>query len=364
MTLVPNYIKNLAPYKAGKHIDEVRRQYGHKNIIKLASNENPRGPSKRVLDSIKKAHASLSLYPDSSGYYLRKRLSEIFNLSIDNVILGSGSEGIMANIMRTFLNQNDRILATKNSFIGFKVLAESSGRTIDWIPMNNYKYNLELMSKNIHEETKIIYLANPDNPTGSYFKKNEFDNFMKHVPSRVLVILDEAYYEYASKENDYPDSMSYRYDNVITLRTFSKAYGLAGLRIGYGFAHSILIANLMKVKLPFEPSTLAQVGALNALDDMEYLNSSLNLNSKQLKKLEEKLKQLNISFIQSATNFITLIFKDSEQAKNFTHKFLLKGIILRHLESFGLPECVRVSTGAEKDMDIFLNLLSEIVEEI
>tara|TARA_Y100001980_G_C14549810_1_gene331926 strand:- start:1618 stop:2712 length:1095 start_codon:yes stop_codon:yes gene_type:complete len=364
MSLVPEYIKNLTPYKAGKHIDDVKREYSIDNIIKLASNENPRGPSENVLSSIKNAHCDISLYPDPNGYQLRKKLSKKFDLNIDNVVLGSGSEGIMANIMRTFLNEKDRILATKNSFIGFRVLAQASGKSIDWVPMKNYRYNLELMSKAINEKTKIIYLANPDNPTGSYFKKTEFDNFMKEVPSRVLVILDEAYYEYASKKSNYPDSMSYRYDNVITLRTFSKAYGLAGLRVGYGFAHSELISNLMKVKLPFEPSSLAQVAALAAIEDKNYLNSTLDLNERQIEKLEKILITNNISFIPSAANFITLIFNDVQEAKNFTQEFLMNGIILRHLKSFGHPECVRVSTGNEKEMDIFVQQLLSIMEKI
>ena len=362
MSLVPNHIKNLLRYKAGKPIDEVKRELGLKNVIKLASNENPLGPSKKAIKAIEESLQEVSLYPDSNGFYLRQKLAEIFALDIENVVLGAGSEGIMATIMRTFLNDSDCILATKNSFIGFRVLANASGKKVDWVPMKNYAYNLDAMADAIHGKTKIIYLANPDNPTGSYFNKDKFDNFIAKVPSRCLVILDEAYYEYASFLEDYPDSMSYRYDNVITLRTFSKSYGLAGLRVGYGFAHKNLIANLMKVKLPFEPSIPAQVAAMAALEDESHIKKTLKITLEQMKKLEETLKNLKIEYIPSSANFITLILKGEEEAKMFTHKFLENGIILRHLDSFGLPEAVRVTIGKESDMKCFNRNLKTILE--
>ena len=166
---------------------------------------------------------------------------------MNNVILGAGSEGIMSTIIRTFLMDNDEMISAKNSFIGFRVLANASGKKVHWIPMKNYRYNLKSMVKKINDQTKIIYIANPDNPMGTYITKKEFDAFYSDIPQRVLIILDEAYFEYAQSNKDYPNSMHYKYDNVITLRTFSKVYGLAGLRIGYGFSHEKLIINLMKV---------------------------------------------------------------------------------------------------------------------
>ena len=362
MSLVPDYIKNLSPYKAGKPIDEVQRELGLKNVIKLASNENPLGPSKKAIQAINQSINNISLYPDSNGFYLRQKLSEIFNLKIDNVVLGAGSEGIMATIMRTFLNQGDHILATSNSFIGFRVLANASGKKIDWVSMKDYRYNLNAMSDRIHKKTKIIYLANPDNPTGSYFDNKEFDDFMQKVPERALVILDEAYYEYASSISDYPDSMNYRYDNVITLRTFSKCYGLAGLRVGYGFAHHNLISNLMKVKLPFEPSIPAQVAAIAALEDEHHLKLTLRENFSQMHRLEKVFKELGLLYIPSSANFITLIFDNQKQAKLFSDEFLKNGIILRHLNSFGLSECVRVTIGSKAEMDIFIDKLESILE--
>ena len=221
MPLVPKNIKELSPYKPGKPIEEVQRELGLKQITKLASNENPLGPSPLALEAIRNAEQDLHRYPDVSGFNLRKRLAERFDVKIDNVILGAGSEGIMGTIMRTFLLPEDEIITAQNSFIGFTVLAKASGRKVHWVPMKEHRYNLTAMATFINEYTKIIYLANPDNPMGTYFTVEEFDTFMEKVPERVLIIMDEAYFEFAQYLKDYPDSMHYRYDNIITLRTFS-----------------------------------------------------------------------------------------------------------------------------------------------
>ena len=359
MSLVPKHIQKLAPYKPGMHIETAKKKYGIKNIIKLASNENPLGPSKEALKKVENTLINNHRYPDSYALLLREKLSKKFSVDIENVILGSGSEGIMSTIMRTFLNKNDEIIGVKNSFIGFRVLANASGNVVRWANMNKYKYNLNSILDLVNDKTKIIYLANPDNPTGSYFSKKDFDDFMPKIPSRVLVIMDEAYYEYASYCNDYPDSMQYRYDNVITLRTFSKSYGLAGLRIGYGFAHHDIINNLMKVKLPFEPSIPAQEAAMAAMDDLEHVEKTIDVNRIGFKHITKKLNELNIDFIPSVTNFITLIFESKNKSIQFTDFMLQNGIIVRHLESFGLSECVRVTIGTQEENNQYLNILKK-----
>tara|TARA_B100000029_G_scaffold266413_1_gene262374 strand:+ start:421 stop:1527 length:1107 start_codon:yes stop_codon:yes gene_type:complete len=364
MSLVPKHIQNLSPYKPGMHIETAKRKYGFDKVIKLASNENPIGPSPKAIQNIKKNLSENHRYPDSYAYLLREKLSKKFNVSIENVVLGSGSEGIMSTIMRTFLNQDDEIIGVENSFIGFRVLANSSGNKIRWIKMRNYQYDLKAISNKINNNTKIIYLANPDNPTGSYFSKTDFEKFMKLVPQRVLVILDEAYFEYANNIEDYPDSMKYRFDNVITLRTFSKCYGLAGLRVGYGFAHHNLISNLMKVKLPFEPSLPAQQAAIAAMKDSQHLNQTINLNNSEKEIVLNALNNLNIRFIESSTNFITLIFDNVKQSSNFTENMLKNGVIVRHLSSFGLPECVRVSIGTPEENKFYIQVLNNIIEGV
>ena len=244
MPLVPRHIQELQSYKPGQNIAEIQRKLGLDKIIKLASNENPFGPSPLALEAVKQNLKENFRYPDAAAILLREKLAEKFDLTISNVTVGAGSEGVMSAIMRTFLRQGDEIIGAENSFIGFRVLANASGNRINWVPLKNYRHDLEAMTKCINEYTKLIYLANPDNPTGTYFTIDEFDEFMNRVPERVLIILDEAYFEYAQHLDDYPDSMHYRYDNVITLRSFSKAHGLAGFRAGYGFAHEDLIENL------------------------------------------------------------------------------------------------------------------------
>src|SRR5689334_10052251 len=298
MPLVPPYIASLRPYEPGRGIEEVQRECGLTRIAKLASNENPLGSSPRALREMTRHLDRLNLYPNS-GLDLRRVLAEKFDVKVENVIAGSGSEGIMSNIIRTFLGDEDEVLTTEAAFIGFQVLAKSRGVTYRTVPYRDWHYDLTALAREINERTKIIYLANPNNPTGTIFTKHEFDDFYRHVPERVLIILDEAYFEYAKDNPRYPDSMHYRYDNVITLRTFSKIYGLAGVRIGYGFAHEELIRNLLKVKLPFEPSTPAQAAGIGALADKEFLHRSLDTNARGLRFLSGALGELGLTVAPS-----------------------------------------------------------------
>src|SRR5690242_9875708 len=245
----------------------------------------------------------LNLYPNG-GLDLRQVLAREYDVKVENVIAGSGSEGIMSNIIRAFLCDEDEVLTTEAAFIGFQVLAKSRGVKYRTVPYKNWHYDLPALAARINDHTKIIYLANPNNPTGTIFTRHEFDHFYRHIPERVLIILDEAYFEYATDNPRYPDSMHYRYDNVITLRTFSKAYGLAGLRIGYGFAHEELIANLLKVKLPFEPSVLAEAAGIAALADKEFLHSTLEANARGMRRVTRALTEMGIEFAPSEANFV------------------------------------------------------------
>ena len=348
MPLVPPYIASLRPYEAGRSAEEIERVYGVKRAIKLASNENPLGPSPRALEAMGAAYPSLHRYPNG-GLDLRKVLADKYDLKVENVIAGSGSEGIMSNIIRAFLCDEDEVLTTEAAFIGFQVLAKSRGVKYSTVPYEDWHYDLEGLARGINENTKIIYLANPNNPTGTIFTRHEFDEFYRHVPERVLIILDEAYFDYAKDNPRYPDSMHYRYDNVITLRTFSKIYGLAGVRIGYGFAHEKLIANLLKVKLPFEPSTLAQAAGIGALGDKEFLHRSLELNARGLRFLTSSLREMGLTLVPSEANFVMLVFQDAGQVARVVEELLTQAIIVRPLQAFGLPHCLRISTGTDED---------------
>ena len=364
MPLVPRHIRDLPIYKPGRPIEDVRRELGLDRIIKLASNENPYGASPKALEAVQNTLSENFRYPDAAALKLREKLAERFDLKVENVVVGAGSEGIISSIMRTFLQHGDEIIAAENSFIGFRVLANATSIHTHWIPMDNYHHDLSAMAEKISDYTKIIYLANPDNPTGTYFTVEEFDLFMERVPSQVLVILDEAYFEYAQHLSDYPDSMHYRYDNVITLRTFSKAHGLAGIRVGYGFAHKDLIENLNKVKLPFEPSWPAQVAAVAALDDISYIQKSVDLCHREMKKLMEVFGEMNLEVIPSAANFLTLVFDGEQEAALFNTAMLHRGVILRHLSGWGLPDCVRITVGTEEENEYLIESLLEVLSNV
>jgi histidinol-phosphate aminotransferase len=312
------------------------------------------------VEAIRRNLGGLNVYPNG-GLDLRERLAAEFDLKVGNVIAGSGSDSIMSGIIRAFLCDDDEVLTTESAFIGFQVLARSRGVAYRTVPYRDWHYDLTALAAAITEKTKVIYLANPNNPTGTIFSKHEFDEFYKHVPERVLIILDEAYFEYAKDNPRYPDSMHYRYDNVITLRTFSKIYGLAGLRIGYGFAHEELIANLLKVKLPFEPSGLAQIAGIAALDDKEFVHRSLELNARGVRLIGDSLREMGFAVIPSEANFLMVPLGSAEAARGLTEGLLRKGVIVRPLGAFGLPHCVRISTGTDEDN---LQLLEVCREEI
>ena len=355
--LVPPYIESLRPYEAGRTIESVRRQYHLDRIAKLASNENPLGASPKAIEAMKGTLEGLNLYPNG-GLDLRQVLAAQFELKVENVIAGSGSEGIMSNIIRAFLCDEDEVLTTEAAFIGFQVLARSRGVHYRTVPYRDWHYDLPALAQAINRNTKIIYLANPNNPTGTIFTKAQFDEFYKHVPERVLIILDEAYFEYAKDNPRYPDSMNYRYDNVITLRTFSKIYGLAGARIGYGFAHEELIRNLLKVKLPFEPSSPAQAAGVAALQDKEFLHRSLALNARGLRYLSEELRGLGLSVVPSEANFVMAVLPTAEDAEAAFEYLLTQGVVVRPLKAFGLPNCIRISTGTDEDNRLCIEALT------
>ena len=361
MALVPSYIQSLANYVPGKPIEEVQRELGMDHVDKLASNENPLGPSPKAVEAMAKSLSELHRYPDVFGFELKTKLANRFNIKIDNVILGGGSEGIMSTIMRTFLLSDDEMVSAANSFIGFRVLANASGRKIHWVPMKNHHYDLQAMADKVNDYTKIIYIANPDNPMGTYITRKEFDEFYAHIPERVLIILDEAYFEFAQHNADYPDSMTYRYDNVITLRTFSKAYGLAGLRIGYGFAHDELIGNLNKVKEPFSPSLIALTAGSAALDDDLFLQKTLEINHTGYTFFKNELTKLGIQWVPSVANFITTVWDSESQASNVTKSLLKQGIIVRNLKPFGWPNCIRISIGTSDENSRCINALKIIL---
>jgi len=351
--LVPDYIQKLTPYQAGKPIEELAREKNLTRITKLASNENPLGPSPYAIKNMTQALWDINRYPDINAYHLKNELCKLYDLKKENIVLGSGSEGILSSIVRVFLQDGDEIVTSENTFLGFYVLAQGVGKKIIKVPLTpDYRFDVVKMAETLNEKTRIIYIANPNNPTGTYITKKEFDYLMEKVPAHCIVILDEAYFEFAkSLTSDFPDSMDYRYDNVITLRTFSKAYGLAGIRVGYGFAHENFIFNLNKVKLPFEPNSLAQAGACGALFDQPHLVRTIENNKKLLNQLTATLKKEGFSPILSVTNFLAVPMGSSEANEWFCSALLDEGVIVRNLKSFLIPEIMRISIGTDSEME-------------
>lgn len=364
MISLPKHILEMRRYQPGKSSDEIKRQFGLARIIKLASNENPMGASLKAMEAIEKSIEAISRYPDIASRALKIKLSEFYNIDVDNIITGSGSESIMSVVIRSILQNNDEVLTSEGTFIGLYVITKASGHKLVQIPLKNYHYDLDGILENINNNTKIIYLANPNNPTGSIFNIDEFENFISKVPKNILVILDEAYYEFAKNNPVYPDSMKYRLDNVIILRTFSKAYGIAGLRVGYGFAHKDLIHNFEKVRLPFEPTALSQIAATAALDDNEFLNKYLELNKTGRNYIYGIYDNLNIDYIKSDGNFVMSIFDSEETANKITYKLLERGVIVRGLKAFGLPHCIRVTTGLKEENEIFATEFANVLSEL
>jgi histidinol-phosphate aminotransferase len=350
--LVPGNIRDLRPYVAGKTIAEVVETYHPPRISKLASNENRLGCSPKVKDAVNKALTNIQDYPDPISRKLKRELAGKFEVKPENIVIGHGSESVISMITKAFFNDDDEAITADVTFLGFRIQSAIRGIKLRQLPLTtDYRYDLKTLSNAINDNTKMIYIANPNNPTGTYITTSEFESFMQRVPKNVLVIMDEAYFEFAKDIPEYPDSLSYKFDNVITLRTFSKAYGLAGFRIGYGIGHENLISTLHKVKLTFEPTTLAQAAALAALKDSEFLDKTRQMVIKGKQRLYSFFEKNNIEYIPTNANSVMIVFPTEEEAKFFTLEMLKKGVIVRRLGGFGMPRGVRITIGVDEEME-------------
>lgn len=351
---------DIHPYQPGKPVSEFQREYDINKVIKLASNENPLGPSSKVTQAVSAVLPELSLYPDCHGYELRKALGEEYRLAIDNVILGNGSEEILRMILQAFIIPGQEVIIGQYSFMGYEILAKSVGAHVSKAVMPKWEINFKEIFKMISPKTKMIILANPNNPTGTYFNKQEFQAFLEKLPASIIVVCDEAYYEYIRKD-DYPITHEWlaKYPNLIITRTFSKAYGLAGLRVGYALAHEDVIALLNRIRQPFNVNTLAQVGALAALKDKEYLEYSVSMNQKHREQMCHGLSDLGISYIPSECNFVMMHVRTDGYA--LYEELLKRGIIIRPLRFYRLQHYIRVSVGLDVENQYFLSELKAIL---
>ena len=360
--LVPNNIEQLSRYVAGKTIAEVEEVYNPKRIAKLASNENRLGFSPKVKESIEKALSGAHNYPDPIARELRKAIAARNGVKETEVIVASGSESIIAMLCRTFFLNKQNAITADATFVGFFVQMGVRGAHLKKIPVTkDYKFDIKAIVNAIDEDTKMVYIANPNNPTGTYITKTEYEWMMEKIPSDVLVVMDEAYYEFSEEVDDYPHALDYNYENVIVLRTFSKAYGLAGFRVGYAIAREEIINYLLKTKLTFEPSALGQAAALAAYQDTDFLKKGLAVIEEGKQRLYTFFDKHQVEYVRSISNSVMMVFQTEEEAIDFTQSMLEKGVVLRRINAFGLPNCVRISIGLKEDMDQFEWAFEEIL---
>jgi histidinol-phosphate aminotransferase len=356
--LVPAYISELAPYVPGRPIEEVEREL-NMHAIKLASNENPLGPSPRAMEAAQRALAGSNRYPDGSGFYLREALSRKHAIAADNIILGGGSTELIDLSGRIALVPGDCGVTSYGSFPLYHIAIRATGARYFDVPMREYHFDLEAIAREMPEETKLIFLANPNNPTGTMFTADHLDAFLARIPENILVVLDEAYCDYVDDSN-YSRSVEIVRSgrNLLVLRTFSKVYGLAGLRIGYGIGPAALLAEMNKIRGPFNTSGIAQAAALAALDDEEHVRSSVESNRAGLTLLRAGLTRLGIKFVPSVTNFLLVIF--GTETEPLVEALLQHGVIVRPMRWMGFPSAIRVTVGTHEENLKFLHALEEV----
>ncbi len=358
--LVREALKDLAPYEPGKPIEEVKRELGLSEVLKMASNENPLGPSPMAAEAVRQAAAELHLYPDGSGWLLKKRLATHLGVESREIILGNGSDEIIRMIVETFLSPGEEVVVADQAFIIYRMAAKVMGGVCRVVPLSGYTHDLEAMRREVNKRTRLVFIANPNNPTGTMVTGDQVDRFVSGLPEDVIVVCDEAYYEYIERD-DFPKSIDYVKAGrpVIVLRTFSKIYGLAGLRIGYGIARDDLVRGMNRVRQPFNTNRAAQAGALAALDDTEHIEKSRSMNAGGKAFLYGALERLGLQTVPSEANFILVdVGRDGNAV---SEKLLRRGVIVRAMGGYGFPCSVRVTVGKRADNERFIAALEEVL---
>ncbi|HET6414274.1 MAG TPA: histidinol-phosphate transaminase [Anaeromyxobacter sp.] len=362
MALVPPYVASLQPYVPGKPIEEVEREYGVTGVAKLASNENPLGPSPRGTEAAHSALAQVNLYPDGSAYTLHQALSARYQVPAAEIFVGNGSNELIELIVRTFVLEGEEVLASAQSFVAYKLAANAHGRTLVEAPMKaRFHYDLEALKKLLSRKTKVVFLANPDNPTGTHFSEKDVLPLLDAAPKDTLVVLDEAYAEYVDAPG-YPDSLALRrrYPNLVVLRTFSKIFGLAGLRVGYGIARPDLVEYLDRVRAPFNVNHVAQAAATAALYDTEHVARSRALVLEQRPILAAGLSELGATVVPSQGNFLLADFP-GRPSKVLFEDLLREGVVVRPLAGYGFATAQRITVGLPRENERCLAALRKVL---
>ena len=355
--LVRKNIKNLTPYEPGKPIEEVQRELGLKEVVKLASNENPLGPSPRAVAAIKKLASGVNRYPDGGCFYLKKRLAKEFGLKEKNFIIGNGSNEIIELAIRTFLYEDEEILTSEPSFLIYEISTRIEAGIPVLVPLKNFTYDLMAMKKAINASTKIVFIANPNNPTGTSVGRKEVEEFLKDLPENLVVVFDEAYNEFV-QNRDFPNTLDYlNKGNIIILRTFSKAHGLSGLRIGFGISSPKLINAMNRAKQPFNVNSLAQAAALASLEDKGHIKMVRKAVQEGKAYIYKELDKIGLEYIKSDANFI--LIRLSRDGKEVFRKMLVCGVIIRDMNAYGLKNFIRVTVGTRQENKKFITILKK-----
>ena len=358
-------VRSLQPYQPGKPLDELEREYGITEAVKLASNENPLGPSPIALDAIRGRLADLARYPDGNGFALKLALSDCMQVAIDQVTLGNGSNDVLEFLARAFVRENDEVIFSQHAFAVYPIVTQAVGGKSIVVPAVDWGHDLDAMVETITDKTRLIFIANPNNPTGTWLTENAIKAFLKRVPENVIVVLDEAYYEYAIDPvlgaNGYSSSIALlsEYSNLVVTRTFSKAYGLAGLRIGYGISNSVIADLLNRVRQPFNVNSLALIAAEAALGDEAYLVKSVQANAEGMQTLIAAFAEMGLDYIPSVGNFICVKVGDGAHVYE---ALLREGVIVRPVANYEMPEYLRITIGTVAENARFISALKKIIK--
>jgi histidinol-phosphate aminotransferase len=362
MPLVPPNVASLTPYVPGKPIEEVERELGIAGVAKLASNENALGPSPKALAAARQAAAKVHLYPDGSAYLLRQALATKLGVAFEETFVGNGSNELIELMVRTFTLDGEEVLTSAQSFVAYRLAAQAHGRPFVEAPMKaRFHYDLDALRARLTPRTKVVFLANPDNPTGTWFTEAELVPFLDAVPATTLVVLDEAYVEYVDAPG-FPDSLKLRprYPNLVILRTFSKIYGLAGLRLGYGVARPELVGFLDRVRAPFNTSLVAQAAGVAALGDLEHVARSRALVQEERPRLMAGLVALGATVVPSQGNFVLADLPGTDGKRVFD-AMLREGVVVRPVAGYGFPTCQRVTVGLQTENAKCLAALKKVL---
>ena len=365
-SLATKGVQALSPYQPGKPIDELKREYGVSEVIKLASNENPLGPSAKVLSALQDELPELSRYPDGNAFALKNALAKKHVVETEQITIGNGSNDILEILTRAFVTPEHEIIFSQHAFAVYPIVTQAVGAKAVVIPAKNWGHDLDAMQKAITDKTRVIFIANPNNPTGTWLGKKEISSFLQNTPENVLVVLDEAYFDFAYNDlsaEDYPNGIEWitQYPNLIVTRTFSKAYGLAGLRVGYSVSHTQLADVLNRVRQPFNVNSLALKAAEVALEDVDYLESGLKLNAQGMSQLILAFEKMALSYIPSIGNFICV--NVGAEAMKVYDDLLYEGVIVRPVANYEMPEYLRITIGTKNENDRFISALKKVLNK-